>query len=343
MSKTQTPKAPKASERQGPFGFRWLWALTIGRSPRSPVESDCNEEANLVGDEDLPEIFRGYKVGGNDETGQKIHEILHASQYHVVYTAEVLEFKPRSIWEDLRQIFWKENTKLRVRWACGDEVEPETIAAFENSIAEIRALRADLPGSSRTADFNLARAVNLAMLGSSDLAEEAFEGEKRRSIKLRELHGRVRYLVAAALPVALLVSVSLWFARFGEPLFADRIKSLLYVTTAGALAGFFSIVVRIRKLEIDIDQSYRTHLFYGLVRVTVAGIASVSAYVLMKAGLLFGDIVRTGNSAEILSVALVAGFSEALVPNLLQRTASGEVEKGTVADEEKLRTRGPRL
>ncbi|MEA2737398.1 MAG: hypothetical protein QOH05_705 [Acetobacteraceae bacterium] len=164
----------------------------------------------------------------------------------------------------------------------------------------------------------------LTMLGSikSDITEE------------RTSWARFEYLsvasAAAAICVALVCLItSPVFSRLLYP-FPDAVWRLWLAAGCGTVGAFFSIAIAIRTRKVRTYLNFRDNASDAILRVFIWSIAAAVAVCLvdLKAiTITVGDAtVLTDPTKMILYlmfIAFVAGFSERLVPDLLQKAAAG--------------------
>lgn len=103
----------------------------------------------------------------------------------------------------------------------------------------------------------------------------------------------------------------------------------------GALGAFFSIVIGLEKRSIDLDLQMKNNVIDSVIRVLIGAIAAVVLLAMVAAGIVsvqFGKFsIGDGGSPHwlvTLIVTFLAGFSERLVPDLLQ-SASAVASRST--------------
>lgn len=116
---------------------------------------------------------------------------------------------------------------------------------------------------------------------------------------------------------------------------------LLKVVVCGALGAFLSVCLSIQQLEIDPETPRKVNRISGITRLVIGMSAGLVVYLAIGAGLVLADglslEVADGEqlsakvTAGILLLAVVAGFSEGFVPNILRRVGG---DNGTGANGE---------
>lgn len=98
----------------------------------------------------------------------------------------------------------------------------------------------------------------------------------------------------------------------------------------GAVGAIISIVSRGNKINLDANAGKAIHTTEGTARIVV-GIAGATLVTLAyKGGILFSGVTFLGSPfAVLLTLAIIAGASERLVPNLIAKVESGHVQNKT--------------
>lgn len=119
---------------------------------------------------------------------------------------------------------------------------------------------------------------------------------------------------------------------------------LLKVIVCGALGAFLSVCLSIGQLEIDPETPRKVNRISGITRLVIGMAARLVVYLAIGAGLVLADglslEVAEGQqlsakvTAGILLLAVVAGFSEVFVPNILRRVGG---DNGTATNGEPTR------
>jgi Txe/YoeB family toxin of Txe-Axe toxin-antitoxin module len=100
---------------------------------------------------------------------------------------------------------------------------------------------------------------------------------------------------------------------------------LLCVVSGALIGGTMSIVFRIGKNNFEEHLSTRYYFFTGIERIILSIFAGAIAYAGVKSGILFGNIDNKGYWT-IVTISILAGFSESLIPGLLTKVSSDKQE-----------------
>lgn len=169
----------------------------------------------------------------------------------------------------------------------------------------------------------IARAMTTNVAGNHSEAKMMLDHAEERIIKLKIIQGRIHYTLSSFMVVFVISLATLLFAIYSTDI-------LLKVMLCGALGGVLSIAVGYNSLNIDIDASWKTNSLIGGSRIVIAVIASLFAFFAIQSGIAFSFIRESESTFGIFLIAMVAGFAEMLVPNMMNNLAS---EKATTENE----------
>ncbi|MDT5063468.1 MAG: hypothetical protein QOH63_3927 [Acidobacteriota bacterium] len=151
-------------------------------------------------------------------------------------------------------------------------------------------------------------------------------------------HARTWYISAAAAvsAFALVCGFIFWLlrdwiqGRIGLVAFA-----VLLGASAGSLGALISIISRMGKIDIDALAGKRIHYFEGGVRIIAGMAGAILVTLAVKANILLGALDSAEKSLPLLLVvAMVAGASERIVPNLI-KTVEGTISVDSSAKGQK--------
>ncbi len=199
-------------------------------------------------------------------------------------------------------------------------------------------------------DISLRKKYNLTLANSF---RKIFESEDNEELRLffEELKSnikknifsvaRLRYLKRYLSYILIVLSVVLLFWWYNSTIsgtyffndFDELFINSLYLAAAGAIGGFISITLKINKLEIDPFIPFKRTILDADVRVILAMIFGVLIYWFLQSGFVSFIVTDKLNFNTIngkflsLSIAVVAGFSERLIPNILSQKESSILAK----------------
>jgi hypothetical protein len=190
---------------------------------------------------------------------------------------------------------------------------PEQLGAFRQLVGEAVA---------RVLQYKDGQAANQAL----DNAVAWLEARNRESARWAYLIGS-----SAAAALAATATLLLWILRdqagwlLGAPVLEASIGAGM-----GGIGALLSILLRSRNLPLDAAADRRLHVFEGIARVAAGAIGAGLVALGIKSELLLNVVSSSSQPLTLLAaVCMVAGASERLVPDFIQR-----VEIATAAQDE---------
>jgi hypothetical protein len=181
-------------------------------------------------------------------------------------------------------------------------------------------------------DDRVAAALAVALDGDAEAAERLLEKIHFDILEERVATAAVGYVLwaAAATGAAMLLACIFTSSQYRLVFeYSTDAYALWLGVGTGALGAFFSIAVAARSRAILTNvQRRRENRMDAIVRITIGSIAGMLLAGLLQARLIsftIGGVASTGQSNGWMLVAFgafVAGFSERLIPNLLDRSGS---------------------
>ncbi|MEP3112374.1 hypothetical protein [Nisaea sp.] len=185
-----------------------------------------------------------------------------------------------------------------------------------------------------------ARGIAQALSGQPHNGRETLSDLSKRISKRLSNHLRVLYFTICVL-VTLAISVSL--SIFTEQMPLPRTETILRLNifnisvaaVMGSLGALLSTAIGLRSLSIDPTATRAINITYAIQRMLVGVLGAVILHITLKAGFAHNLIGTTPNSEaggdaadKLAFLSVLAGFSERLVPNLLNRTAEHHTNNG---------------
>lgn len=173
-------------------------------------------------------------------------------------------------------------------------------------------------------DRRVADTLSMALQGDVDGAELLLAEIKTDLLEERTSIARIDYIAFAGLAALSLVLVALvmtgWLGR-NEP----EERRLWLACGAGALGALFSTAIAMRSRAILTDLQLRENRADAIARIGIGAVAGVLLVVMVSSKIVSVDIdggqIEAGTWVVIAFLAFLGGFSERLVPDLLERTA----------------------
>lgn len=102
----------------------------------------------------------------------------------------------------------------------------------------------------------------------------------------------------------------------------ENFRTIFYMMTFGGIGGLLSVAINIDKHEDKISRIKWQRIFAGVFRMLIAMLSGIIMYVLLKANIIGG--IKDFNTGPYLyyALAIIAGFSQNLIPNLANKGES---------------------
>ncbi|QAX84593.1 hypothetical protein C2E19_12275 [Pseudomonas sp. DTU12.3] len=120
-----------------------------------------------------------------------------------------------------------------------------------------------------------------------------------------------------------MVATAVAYVKFSN-LASQNLNILLIGLFGGACGALISVLQRSKKLKVDLYESTKMIVLQGIVRIGLGCAFGAIALVACKAGLLL-ELMSETNS-RLLILAVIAGFSERLIPDFIEKTANERKE-----------------
>jgi hypothetical protein len=247
-----------------------------------------------------------FKVGWRVDGGPKIKRIYVKTAEYVIY-----------------------GTKRGVKYYIADEHLPKDKRIYFKRLLEIGpeldkviSLQPKSVKSVESINKQVARSMCQGFEDKIEAAKDLLVDAKERLIRLRCLQGRLHYFfsafVLALAPFAFLLSIKFFNFFSGIP----GIEIYAKIMTFGALGGFLSVSLNVWQLEIDLDATRRFNFAAGCSRIFISIAAAIFVYYAIKAKLILGTLEENDFGTYV--AAIVAGFSESFVPNIIGKISKEE-------------------
>lgn len=173
-------------------------------------------------------------------------------------------------------------------------------------------------------------AISLIMVGVNKDYSEAETGleELIGTIKrLKRMKARGRYWLTMVIPFLVLFGV-FTYNEYGvdySTIPLDGFSLALKCIVFGLLGGVISTTFQLHKMDIDIESPRRGVCTLAASRLFLAAASGFASFYLLKSG-VFGMLHPPKNIGGYYTIALIAGFSEHYVPNMLVQIAKEKKE-----------------
>lgn len=178
------------------------------------------------------------------------------------------------------------------------------------SLARIYSLLPETLSKTESINRLVARAITANIVGHYEDAKQILAQAEDRLVKLKTIQGRLQYTLSALALVLIVFMISLFNGLATAPI-------LFNIVLLGSLGGVLSIALGFSSLEIDLDASDRVNCLIGCSRILIAIAASVFSYFAIRTDVAFSFVAKAPDNSGFYMVAMVAGFAEMLVPNIM--------------------------
>jgi hypothetical protein len=244
-----------------------------------------------------------YKIDGLDNNGEKINKIYSKLPAFVVYRTE------NAIRIDIDD----------------DHKDCESLKQKHMAIGvDLGRIYSWLPeklGDSEPINKQIARAMTTNVIGNHDDAKTLLKHAEERIIKKKTITGRLQYTSSAFFLVFILAFV---VSAFTYWLGSGKVDVLYYIALCGSLGGLLSISIGFSTLEIDIDATQITNYLIGCSRILIAITAAIFSYFAIKSEIAFTFIGRSPENYGLYMIAMISGFIEMLIPNIMSNLAKND-------------------
>ncbi|UTW61947.1 hypothetical protein KFE98_18335 [bacterium SCSIO 12741] len=159
-------------------------------------------------------------------------------------------------------------------------------------------------------------AYSEAIEGNTDGAIEICDRLIERIESYKSNTGRFYYLMSC-------LSITLIMMAFTSVLklfdFSLSFEQYVHMTTYASIGGFLSVARGLRTIEINAHDFGWFQFFYGGLRMLISMFSGLIMYILIKSELILSNLQLDQNEYALYLIAIVAGFSESYVPNLLSK------------------------
>lgn len=240
----------------------------------------------------MAENLANYQVGQLDYNGEEITEVWSRHEKFVIYAT-----KKRAIDSWLAKP--EENDyRFLAEWS----LHRHRIEDLANKSIQQR----------YNVNSQLALALESGWLGATAAAIQSLvELEQRIQMDL-DTTDRIHYLLTAVIFVALLTVVAL----LGRCL-CSNLEVQFKMVLLGAYGGVLSVLTGLKKLKVDAGDVLKITIPLAISRILIAMLSGLIAYWAIEADLLLSALKHSVTGVNI--IAVMAGFSERFVPNLLER------------------------
>lgn len=170
--------------------------------------------------------------------------------------------------------------------------------------------------------MKMAGVLKESLLGNNFFALKKLESIRKSVVNYKQTIGRIVYWLGAfSLALLLIIFTSLLYY------FSDLEYVFFNSMIFGMLGGLLSVSINLKKIDINIiSGNHYIHFILGAIRIIISLISSIIILFLVNGGFLLSN-VDLANEYAVFSLSVVSGFSEAFIPNLLNRVKDGSTKE----------------
>ena len=293
-------------------------------------------------------------VGSKDPRGRVVRDLLWNVEEFKIYKTDA-GISP----------FFSDDAELAKSQKLNYLAMGSGIAEFNNLIQTMQPLsipftRIELPTTPANAratahyERELARCIAQALIGQVEEANASLALLKGQLAAKVANRGRVFHLIVSLILTAIAIFGGITVAVLHtDSLFGYHIKEMSIAVMMGSLGALFSTSVRLRSMVVDPTVGVTMHVVYGGQRILVGVLAAMIIYFGFRSGIISGlfqpigaevgpavsggtQVAQAFNIYWLSFVCVLAGFSEQLVPNLLDSQADAATGTNGDADKDKV-------
>lgn len=253
-------------------------------------------------------VNSSYKVGEKDSNGYTITKIFGRGDEYVIY-----EIDTKDLVDSLK--VWI-NTLVEE-----DKIPIDNFSLVRPKFSEVKGLLYKVVDKTTTKTV-ISHIIINGIRGNTEAANKSFDDliEQINLEYKEQFNNRIRLLLSGLAFTTLIIVIAVFTYYFKSFKNYEQIHNLIYVVAGGCVGGFFSLSIGLNKIVCEKDVNKWLYILYGIERIIIALLASVIVYFAIQADLVFSICKKMTNPViGYIIFAIVAGFSETLVPNLLTR------------------------
>ncbi len=261
------------------------------------------------------ESIAALKTGAKDRSGNTIVQILASSNEYAIYEIDDPDI----------------NNRLRV-FIDGrtDERDRELIERF----VKVKQRYIEAKGLLyRSTNFGMMK-NRVAHTLASSLCSDQVDGNKEFDALIRTINEEYKratisriYYSSSASVGTILVAIAAFFSmewRYTNPPYWQ----VLCVLLGSFLGGSLSIFSGLKTYKFEEARRPYYYLILGAERIFLACVAGTVAYIAMRSGVIFPEL-DLANFWSLILIVIVAGFSEAFIPGVLEKIAKKNENAGS--------------
>ena len=264
------------------------------------------EQVLQMNDKTKPtQSISGIQAGGKDDAGNIVKRVLAVGNEYVIY-----EIDDPDVNHSIKIII------------DGHTDESEKIVADRYLKVKMKYIEAK--GILRkSSNFGMMK-DRIAQTLASALSSDDVDGVREFNSLIAQINQEYqktttnRYLYILPAIILTIVSSCVLLGNLDIRAGGNPMWPVIYVIFGSAIGGSLSIMSGLNKYSFEEHLNSRYYFMLGMERIFLAGLAGTIAYIGIRSGLIFGDLDSTSYWG-ILIIVVAAGFSETLIPGMLNK------------------------
>ena len=261
------------------------------------------------------EMIKSIKIGENDHAANKIKYVFVTQNEFAIYEIENADVNNQlrividGYTPDRENTLMQKFNKVKINYikAKGLLYRSSNFGMMKNRIAHLLATVLSTDDESFDGNEEFKKLIT------------EIEEEYSRSVRHRLLYLLPAMIVSIGVGIFLYAKYPVWYQQ------KEEMWKALCVIFGSSIGGTMSIIFRIGKNNFEEHLSSLYYFLTGFERIVLSIFAGIIAYVGIESGILFGNIDNK-SYWTIVAVAILAGFSEALIPGLLSKISNESKE-----------------
>lgn len=246
----------------------------------------------------------------------KIGEVIDGSIIEKIYSYD----------DDREYIVFLEKSTYMVKYSSSQEENDNKIYKIISNINKINDLLIDIGDTNLTKKHsNFIATSMMKCLNKNDNCDDInkqLEIKSQNIINQRQVKGQLEYAVVCVKFVItnIIVSIILNILEIELIKYVHKeIITLFYVATFGSIGGFISVARELKNLNLNFEGIPKIYKINACLRIFIAMSAGVISYLLVKSKTIVGFLDEETINYTIFLFAVIAGWSEHFVPDMLEK------------------------
>lgn len=265
---------------------------------------------------DKKEQIKDFKIGSNDRHGSKITSIYNRTSNYIIYEIEdkdIANSLSLSIAECDKVKNMDDSLNMRLNCVRDEFISaqgvmnkllPDCIFTFKTRLAGLIAKALETKCNS-----NEMRTIEKSIEEMTDKVNKEYQYQWKSKLKFS-------FCSAIVCMLAVIIAAGLFYWNLQNET-TDSINTIIPIVLMSCIGGFISISIKMRKIIFPRDFSDLMIFLFSLERMFLAMLSGTVVVIAIKSGMIFNVQTNISSNYTYMLFAIIAGFGELFVPNLL--------------------------